>query len=156
MNLTFILILLTLSMAIVNHKVTRTVNLDGNTVSSLSTIVIENNEDPGLVKNYLIALNASTYPDLINLKVTQDDTSLTFEEAPLFDAKPSNMKAFNVKLDVPIKLDASTTIVVEEIYANRKIPFPRKMKLTETPKYRIFDDAYYQTFYPTKSMKSTF
>lgn len=42
------------------------------------------------------------------------------------------------------------------MYTHLKTPFPKTMKITDVPRVRIFDDAYYQTFYKTLSMKNSF
>lgn len=47
-------------------------------------------------------------------------------------------------------------ITVEEVYIHQKLPFPKTMKIKDIPRFRMFGDAYYQSFYETKQMKSTF
>ena len=46
--------------------------------------------------------------------------------------------------------------MVSEDYTHRKTAYPATMKIRDTPKIMIHDNAYYQTFYHTNSMKSTF
>ena len=64
--------------------------------------------------------------------------------------------AFRVFLEEPVSEGEKSKIEVEETYVHRKQPFPKTMHINDMPKVRVFDNAYYLSFYHSKSTKSTF
>lgn len=48
-----------------------------------------------------------------------------------------------VSLGTPVRAGVKSFITVEEVYTHLKTPFPKTMKITDTPRIRVTDDAYY-------------
>lgn len=146
------------SQAILNNKVTRTLHLYGpNTKSHTSIDILNDAKEGGKdIETYTIALNATLYKDLIEVEVTQNEEFLRTERVEAEDRPDKGVIAVRVYLDEPIYPGEKSKIEVEETYGHRKLAFPKTMKMKDIPKVRVFDNAYYLSFYHSKSTKTTF
>lgn len=153
-SLLFLLLIVFSTYAIENSKIARNVKLNGANFEQHTSIEFINDSDRDISEyillvhkdfiNGLVFIGVESGKEPIN--VTRDDTI----EIPSDKYVPFLVDIGNLRGGQDMR------IMVREIYANRKAPFPSTMKLTETPKLRVIDDAYYPTVYKTRKMKSSF
>lgn len=152
----FIILFLSFSnvKAIVNDRVTRVFNMEGPNVKQVTSIEFVNDGKQD-IDSYILLVPSQHIDNLVQIEAKAKGVALSttkYESSEI----PSTHVGFKVQLDAPLKPGKTAKISVTEEYINRKKPFPSKMKITDTPKVRVIDDAYYQTLYLTKKMKSTF
>ena len=157
-NLQIFAFLIVITLAINNQKVIRTVNFEGFNTKQVTSIDVFNDESEGKpeITSYNVVVNATLYPNLIHIEVTQDGEILQLDRNPTYDNPELDILAYTCILETPIRPQTKGSIVVVEEYTHRKTAHPPTMKIKDTPKIMIYDNAYYQTFYHTSSMKSTF
>ena len=143
---------LSLSQALVNHKVVRSINYDGPNTKSVSNIDIYNDQSIDVVK-YSFYLNSTQAEGLIYIEITQEGEPLKWEKVS--ENSQDGHDEYQVTLETPLQEGEKTKIIIREDYAHLKIPFPKTMKLHDVPMVRVFNNAYYYSRYFTKSMKSS-
>lgn len=118
------------SLAIVNQKVVRTVDYDNiNTIVTTEIDIHNENEEGPTVKTYLIAVNASNHEHLVHLQVSQNKNTLKHERK----GTQNGFVQYSVVLASPVEAGKIQKIKVEEVYTHQKHPFPKTMKILDTP-----------------------
>eukprot|EP00344_Euplotes_crassus_P008324 CAMPEP_0197006168 /NCGR_PEP_ID=MMETSP1380-20130617/33168_1 /TAXON_ID=5936 /ORGANISM="Euplotes crassus, Strain CT5" /LENGTH=458 /DNA_ID=CAMNT_0042425613 /DNA_START=12 /DNA_END=1388 /DNA_ORIENTATION=+ len=153
-GIVFLLLIALNANAIKNTKVTRNVQLGYPYYLQETVIEFTNNEKEN-IHEYILLIDKDQVDDLVYIEVelnkkvanTTRDDSITI---PTEDFVP-------FKVDIgTLSSGSKARFIVKEIYTNKKAPYSTTMKMHETPKLRIIDDAYYISLYETEKMKSTF
>lgn len=137
-----------------NTKVTRVLSMNGPNIKQVTSIEIKNDsKEP--VSEYILLVPNDHLDNIVNLDVSTKEKKLEVTRHTGSEV-PTQYTAFKVKFDTPIPAGKDERITVSEEHVNRKRAFPSKMKINDTPRVRVIDDAYYPSLYFTKKMKSTF
>ena len=140
---------------IINNRITRAFDMDGPNSKQVTLIEFTNdsNED---IETYTLLVNSNHFNNLVYIEAKMNDEKLEVKRSIVDDVLSPHHSSYKVKFKNPISRGSKGKMIVLELYKNRKLPFPRTMKLTDIPKVRLIDNAYYPSMYPTEKMKSTF
>lgn len=140
---------------IVNNRVVRVFDMDKYNTKQITTIEFVNDSEQD-IDSYTLLVDNNFIKNLVYIeaKIGNEKQSMTKIETK--ESFSDKYTGFLVKFKDPLKKKDEGKLTVLEEYINRKRPFPNTMKITDIPKIRVIDDAYYPTIYLTKKMKSTF
>lgn len=155
----FIAVVLLLSIsvnAIINNKVTRTVDIKNPNVMQTTVIEFENDSDKD-IDEYTAVIPYEFKDDIIaDLAYNSKGALKVSTTYEVIEKEGRKYLTFLVKFDKPISPGNDERFTLVQSYVKRLKPFPATNKIKEVPKARIVDDAYYQSLYYTKKMKTTF
>ena len=153
-SLLLVSLLLLSTNAIINDKITRTVQLASGNLLQTINIEYVNDEDKD-INEYVLLVQRDHERNLVNIEASFKELSL--------DIKRDDDHSFSSDKYVPyivsfgkLQPHGESHMKVREVYANRMVPFPSTMKLLDSPTVRVTEDAYFPTPYKTKKMKSVF
>jgi len=128
------LALLSSTMAIKNNKVTRVFDMNGPNVKQVTSIEFVNDGEQDL-ESYILLVASQFENDLIQIeaKIKEDSVEVVRQENMDLDKHI----AFKAIFDTPLKAGSEHRLIVTEEYVNRKVPFPNRLKITDTPRVRI-------------------
>lgn len=153
--ITLLLVLIATANAITNNRVTRIVDMNGPNIKQVTSIEFTNDSDQDIDSYILLPVNGQADNlAYIEAKHNNKVLDITYNEAQ--KGGSISQDYYTAKFSEPLAAGKSTKIVVTEEYIRRKDPFPSRMRLKDDPIVRVADDAYYQSYYPTRKMKSTF
>ena len=153
--LLFAFILLSSVKGITNNAITRILDLEGPNSKQVTSIEFVNDGEAD-IETYTLLIDSNQLKNLVYIQAKVNNEKLEVKRSKSDDYHSSNHSSFLVEFKTPIAKGQEVKIIVLELYKNRKRPFPRTMKITEVPKIRVIDDAYYPSIYPTKKLKSIF
>lgn len=160
-----VITLLTLLMsayALVNQKVTRVIDMNGPNVKQVTSIEFSGEAAPGesksveLISHYIALVHRDVVDSMIFIRAKAGEAILDVTRSESDDPAGNQYSAFKISFATPIEHSKTQSLVITEEYVNRKVPYPKKMKLTDDPKVMFSDDGYYPSVYFTKKMKSSF
>jgi oligosaccharyltransferase complex subunit alpha (ribophorin I) len=143
------------SSGIVNNRVQREINFSGPNLKQSVTIEFSNDSKEDITE-YILVIPKEHAENLAQIDATIQGETLNVVRDDSISTGSDKYTPFRVTLNEKLQPGDEARLILSEEYGNRKLPFPPTMKLKDTPKVRVIDDAYYPTLYPTKKMKSTF